>query len=83
MEESEAQYVYRLVQSLEWLRGLKREIKEKFSGIYSQSTDEEIMELYLFLVKSGYCGNLKEAIINTQKQIDNDIENVEKKLKEL
>lgn len=83
MEESEAYYVYRLVQSLEWLRGLKRQIREKFAGIYSQSTDEEIREFYLFLVKSGYCGKLKEAIISIQEQIDNDIENVENKLKEL
>jgi hypothetical protein len=83
MEESEDFYAYMLVKSIERLRGMKREIEEKFSKINSHSTDEEIMAFYLFLVKSGYCGNFREAIVSTQKQIDEHIANCEKQLKEL
>lgn len=80
MKEEEAYFAYR---SLERLRGLKKEIEEKFLKINSNSTDEEIMMFYLFLVKSGYCGNFREAIVSTQEQIDKHIKNLEKQLKEL
>jgi len=83
MEEKDAYYVYRLKKTIERLRGLKKEIEEKFSKINSHSTDEEIMAFYLFLVKSGYCGNFREAIVSTQKQIDEHIANCEKELEEL
>lgn len=83
MKEEDAYYVYRLKKTLERLKGLKKEIEEKFSKINRHSTDEEIMAFYLFLVKSGYCGNFREAIISTQKQLDEHIAELEKQLKEL
>lgn len=83
MKKEDAYYAYMLKKNLERLRGLKKEIEEKFSKINRHSTDEEIMAFYLFLVKSGYCGNFREAIISTQKQIDEYIANSEKELEEL
>lgn len=83
MEESEAYYAYRLVKNLDWLRGLKKEIKEKYMKIDSHSTDEEIMEFYVFLVNHGFHVDFRNAIANTNKQIDEHIAELEKQLKEL
>jgi predicted DNA-binding transcriptional regulator len=83
MKESEAYFVYRLVKSIDDLREMKKEIDEKFMKIDRNSTDEEIREFYVFLVKSGYCSKFREAIVSTQKQIDKHIKNLEKQLKEL
>lgn len=83
MKEEDAYFVYRLVKSIDCLREMKKEIEEKFLKIDRNSTDEEIMMFYLFLVKSGYCGKFREAIISTQKQIDKHLKKLEKQLKEL
>lgn len=83
MKESEAYFVYRLVKSIDDLREIKKKIDEKFLKIDRNSTDEEIREFYVLLVKSGYCGKFREAIVSTQKQIDKHIKNLEKQLKEL
>lgn len=83
MEESKVYYAYRLVQTLTRLRGLKKEIKARYLKIDSKSTDEEIMEFYVFLVKQGFNVDFRNAIANTDKQIDEHIEELEKELKEL
>lgn len=83
MKEEDAYYAYRLVQNLDWLRGLKKEIKEKYMKIDSHSTDEEIMEFYMFLVKHGFNVDFRNAIANTNKQIDEHIAELEKQLEEL
>lgn len=83
MTEEDAYYAYRLVKNLEMLRELKKEIKEKYLHIDSHSTDEEIMGFYLFLVKHGFNVDFRNAIANTNKQIDKHIAELEKQLKEL
>lgn len=83
MKEEDAYFAYRLVKNIDWLRGLKKEIKEKYLKINSHSTDEEIREFYVFLVKHGFNVDFRKAIANTEKQIDKHIKNLEKQLKEL
>ena len=83
MTKEQVYRAQRILKTIEGLQDLQSEIMEKFNELSKDSKPEEIFNFLAFLVKRGYKGMLYQTTIDIRKKIEDDIQQLEKDLKEL
>lgn len=73
----------KLIGRIDELQDFAGKLYARFSGIDERSTDEQIGDVFRFVVKSGYKDMLFDAIKGIRDKVYNEINRLEKELDEL
>ena len=83
MTKEQVYHAQRILNAIKGLQELQSEITDKFNELNKDSKPDEIFNFLVFLVKHDYKGMLYQTIIDIRKKIEDDIQQLEKELKEL
>ena len=73
----------RILETMSRLNDLKDEIRNKYSKLDKNSTQEQVAEFLTLIVQSGFSGLIFDAIMDIRNKIDKDIKQLEEELEAL
>lgn len=73
----------RILEDMHRLMKLEDTINEKYRHLNMESSDEEIQEFFTLLVKNGYAGTMRKAVLEIRRNIQSDISELQEEFDKL